>query len=128
MLDRTAEILRDEMKIWKTRQIMGEHVRRWEEAIGVLEWPRGAIDNPHDWLLGGRAKTGDSVRAWTYMAVEIVALTLQVLRGYRIATSLGRGAAMIKFTVDILRFIGVNDLPSEGQISRVLTKHLRGGG
>jgi hypothetical protein len=124
ILDRAADILRGEIRRGKWKDVPGlsEHNRRWEEAISVLEMPRGATENPHSWLRG--TKTGQRMRAWSYCATEIATYVMQVLKDYGVRASMRHTSGLVKFIQDALKFIGINNVPSESQISKVLRKNL----
>jgi hypothetical protein len=124
ILDRAADILRGEISLGKWKDIPGlnDHLRRWEEAIAVLQMQRGATENPRDWLRG--AKKGPAVRASTYMATEIATQTMQVLKSFHVQVSLRNTSGFVRFIRDALKFIGVNNPPSEKELSKVLRKNL----
>ena len=100
-----------------------EHLQRWEEAIAVLKMPRGAVDNRNDWLDG--AKSGPPIRAWSYMATEIAACTLQALRPFKQQdVSLRHDSGFVEFIREVLEFIGVSALPARSTLSKLLEKNL----
>jgi hypothetical protein len=123
-LNLAASILTREIEQGKWRNLPSfkEHVRRWEEAIAVLRMPRGAVDNPNDWLDG--AKPGKPMQPWSYMATEIAGYTLQALRPFRPSVSLRHDSGMVKFVREAMEFIGVNKLPACATLSALLRKNL----
>ncbi len=123
-LNLAASILHREIEQgkWRNLPAFKEHVRRWEEAIAVLKMPRGAVDNPNDWLDG--AKPGKPMQPWSYMATEIAGYTLQALRPFRPSVSLRRDSGMVEFVRETLEFIGVNKLPACATLSSLLRKNL----
>jgi hypothetical protein len=125
ILNQAVKVLRSEVENGRWRDIpsMGEHERRWGDAIAVLQMPRGALDNPYDWLRIERQ--GPAMQPWSYMAVEIAACLMPVLKGYRTSASLQPAGGVTKFTQEALRFIGVNKLPALTTISKVLRKKLQ---
>jgi hypothetical protein len=123
-LDLAAEILRDEVHRWRDISSMGEHVRRWNEAIVVLRMPRGAHDNPRDWLHLHSKKTGPAIQASTYMAVEIAGYLIHVLNAYGIKVSLQPEGGVTKFTRKALIFIGTNKIPTLKKLSERLIENL----
>ncbi len=123
-LNNAVRILRSEIEQgnWRKFPAFKERVRRWEEAIAVVRMPRGAIDNPNDWLDG--AKTGKPMQPWSYMATEIAGYTLQALRPFRETISLRHDSGMVLFVREALEFIGVNKLPACATLSNLLRKNL----
>jgi hypothetical protein len=107
---------------WRNFPAFKEHVLRWGEAIAVLRMPRGAVDNPNDWLDG--AKPGKPMQPWSYMATEIAGYTLQALRPFRPSVSLRHDSGMVEFVREALEFIGVNKLPACATLSALLRKNL----
>jgi hypothetical protein len=101
-----------------------EHVRRWAEAIAVLRMPRSVIDDPRHWLRG--AKSGPPMRPWAYMATEIAGTLMGVLKAYGVPTPLRRTSAIPRFTLEALKFIGVEKLPAITTLEKVLQKNLAG--
>jgi hypothetical protein len=119
-LNQAADILREEMEKWRGHPQFGEHVRRWQEAIVVLEMPRGPFDSPHDWLHA--APRGSAIRGWTYMAVELAGYVIQILRAYKIKASIQRAGGVTKFVREVLIRCGVTrSLPT---ISKALRANL----
>jgi hypothetical protein len=123
-LNLAADILTREIEQgrWRSFPAFKERVCRWEEAIVVLRMPRGAVDNPNDWLDG--AKPGQPMQPWSYMATEIAEYTLQALRPFRPSVSLRHDSGMVKFVREALEFIGVNKLPARATLSALLRKNL----
>jgi hypothetical protein len=124
-LNRAARILQSEIEQgrWRSQPNFKEHRRRWEEAIAVLKMPRGAVDNPNDWLDG--AKSGSPMRAWSFMATEIGGYTLQALRPFRQDVSLRHDSGFVEFIREVLEFIGVSKPPAGSTLSKLLEKNLK---
>lgn len=125
-LNRAVGILISEIEQgrWRSQPNLKEHLRRWEEAIAVLRMPRGAVDNPNDWLDG--AKSGPPTREWSYMATEIGGYTLQALRPFKDQdVSLRHDSGFVGFIREVLEFIGVSNLPACSTLSKVLEKNLK---
>jgi hypothetical protein len=98
------------------------HVQQWSAAIAVLKMPRGGITElPGSWIRA--TKKGDSIRAWTYMATEILGWILWSLKSYEVDHS-RKMTGLARFARDALGFIGINDLPSEREILKALDKNL----
>jgi hypothetical protein len=122
VLDRAAGILRSEIDNgkWRTQPGFKEHVRRWEEAIAVLQMPRGPLDNPDEWL----KITSHGIEPWDYMATSIACTLVHALLGQNVKPSFRRNKGVVKFIREALSFIGLTKLPSESTVANRLNKRL----
>jgi hypothetical protein len=118
-----AESLQVEAEPWRRVPGMAEHVRRWDEAIAVLRMPRGMMDSPHNWL--HFSQHGEDMRPWVYMATEIAAFLVQILRGFKQGVpSLGEKSPVVVFVHKALLFIGVNNPPAPKTLGNKLRETL----
>jgi len=118
-----ARRLREEARPWRDRPGMAEHVRRWDEAIAVLRMPRGTLDNPLNWLYF--SPQGGNMRPWVYMATEIAAFLVQILRGFKQdKPTFGKQSPIVVFTDKVLRFIGVKRAPDPKALGNKLRETL----
>jgi hypothetical protein len=118
-----ARRLREEVRPWRDRPGMAEHVRLWDEAIAVLRMPRGTLDNPHNWLRF--SPQGKDMRPWVYMATEIAAFLVQILRGFKQdMPTFGEQSPIVVFTDKVIRFIGVNRTPDRKTLGNKLRETL----
>jgi hypothetical protein len=123
-LNLAAKILRSDIDKGRWSKIPGfaGHVKRWKEAIAVLQMPRSIMDNPHHWL--HPAEQGPAMKGWSFMATEIAVYLMQALKGYGVSLSFGRDGGIAAFIREALGFIGLNDPPSQREISKVINKNL----
>lgn len=97
------------------------HAQQWSAAIDVLKMSRGGITElSGSWIRA--TKKGESIRASTYMATEIMGWILWTLKSYEV--ELRNAIGLARFARDALGVIGINDLPSEREILKVLQKNL----
>jgi hypothetical protein len=120
---KAARLLREEARPWRNIPSMAEHLRRWDEAIAVLRMPRGALDNPYNWL--NFSESGNDMRPWTYMASEISGWLVQILRGYcQPEPTFGESSPVVRFAHKALAFIGVNEGPKPKTLGNKLRETL----
>lgn len=125
ILKEAASILSRDAEPWRKIPGMAEHMRRWDEAIQVLEAPRGTETNPHEWLYFSEGGQGDDMEPWVYMATQIAAWLAQILRSYeQPPPSFGEKSPIVVFTHEALQFIGVNRTLSRKTIGNELRKRL----
>lgn len=118
-----VESLNWQAQPWRKIPGMAEHVRRWDEAIAVLEMPIGALDIPYNWL--SFSKQGQDMKPWVYMATEIAGFVLQLLRSYGLpAPTFGEKSPVVKFTHKALTFVSINKMPTPKTLAHTLAKTL----